>query len=104
MSAVIEADILTTVENITTEQCVEEEVVKNIVEVSSDNTFVLPASISVSIPVQHAVQQQGRDMLKNVEVMDNNGQTITLDSGHIVEVRFCCSELDAFLLFIIVVS
>ena len=91
MSAVIEADILTTVENITTEQCVEEEVVKNIVEVSSDNTFVLPASISVSIPVQHAVQQQGRDMLKNVEVMDNNGQTITLDSGHIVEVRFCCS-------------
>ena len=91
MSAVIEADILTTVENITTEQCVEEEVVKNIVEVSSDNTFVLPASISVSIPVQHAVQQQGRDMLKNVEVMDNNGQTITLDSGHIVEVRFCFS-------------
>ncbi len=48
------AEILSTVEEIVDETSVDEqdhEIVKNIVEVSSDNTFILPTNISVSLPV-----------------------------------------------------
>ena len=45
------AEILSTVEVEETSVEQEHEVVKNIVEVSSDNTFVLPTNISVSLPV-----------------------------------------------------
>ncbi len=48
------AEILGTVEEIVDETSVDEqdhEIVKNIVEVSSDNTFILPTNISVSLPV-----------------------------------------------------
>jgi len=81
------AEILSTVEEIVDETSVDEqdhEIVKNIVEVSSDNTFILPTNISVSLPVAGPVVAS--NVLKNVSVVDNEEQDITLeDAAQIVE-------------------